>query len=63
MGKEMTALVRNTNGNLKVMHDDWFKNQKDFAEELRANGFKVLKVWNGFKSDAEVDEWEMINRK
>ena len=61
--KEMTALVRKPDGNLKVMHDDWYKNQKDFAEELRANGFKVLKVWYGYKSDAEADEWEMLHRK
>lgn len=62
-GKEMTALVRLPSGNLKVMHDDWFKNQKDFAEELRANGFKVLNIWYGYKSDAEADEWEMLHRK
>lgn len=63
MRKEMTALVRNESGNLKIMHDDWFKNQKDFAEELRGNGFKVLKIWNGNKSEAEVNEWEFLNRK
>ena len=33
------------------------------AQDLRGNGFKVLKVWNGDASDAEVDEWEFLNRK
>ena len=62
MKKEMTALVR-INGNLKVMHDDWFETQRDFAEELRRNGFKVLKIWNGNKSDDFCDRWELLNRK
>lgn len=62
MKKEMTALVR-INGNLKVMHDDWFEKQADFANELRANGFKVLKIWNGNKSEAFCDNWELLNRK
>lgn len=59
----MTALVRNANGDLKVKYDDWFTNQKDFAEELRANGFKVLKTWRGEKTHAEVEDWEFFNRK
>lgn len=62
MKKEMTALVR-VNGNLKVMHDDWFTNQIDFAKELRANGFKVLKIWNGNKSNEFCENWEFLNRK
>lgn len=62
MKKEMTALVR-INGNLKVMHDDWFEKQSDFANELRANGFRVLKIWTGYKTEAECDRWELLNRK
>lgn len=62
MKKEMTALVR-IDGNLKVMHDDWFTNQTDFAKELRANGFKVLKIWNGNKSNEFCENWEFLNRK
>lgn len=61
--KEMTALVRTSTGNLRVIHDDWFTNQKDFAEELRGNGYKVLKIWNGHKTAEEADEWEFLNRK
>lgn len=59
---ERTALVR-LNGNLKIMHDDWCKTQKEWAEELRANGYRVLKIWNGNKSDTFVNDWEFINRK
>lgn len=62
MKKEMTALVR-INGNLKVLHDDYFSKQSDFAEELRGNGFKVLKIWNGNKSNEFCDNWEFLNRK
>lgn len=57
-----TALVRTESGNLKVVRDDYFKSNADFASELRGNGFKVLKVWAKDMSDAEVDEWELLNR-
>ena len=61
--KKMTALVRTGAGNLATKRYDDYRTQKEFAEDLRCNGFRVLKNWNGYKSDAEVDEWEMINRK
>ena len=58
-----TALVRTADGNLKVIRDDYYTTQNEMTEDLRGNGFKVLKIWNGNKSDAEVDEWEYLNRK
>lgn len=58
-----TALVRTEKGNLKVMRYDDYKNNAEMAEDLRCNGFKVLKVWASYKSDAEVDAWELVNRK
>lgn len=61
--KMMTALVRKENGNLRVVRDDYFKTQKEFAEELRSNGFKVLKIWSKEISDEAVYEWEFLNRK
>lgn len=61
--KMMTALVRNENGNLSVKRYDDYRTQQEFADDLRANGFKVLKIWNGNKSDAEVDAWELVHRK
>ena len=58
-----TALVRTSNKNLKVIRDDYKQTNTEFAEELRGNGFKVLKVWNRNVEDSEIDEWEFINRK
>lgn len=60
--KEMTALVRLENGNLKIVRDE-FENQKSFAADLRANGFKVLKIWSKKVSNEEVGSWEFMNRK
>lgn len=59
-----TALVRNQKtGNLKVFRYDDYSNQSEMARDLRGNGFTVLKIWNGIKTDVEVDEWEFLNRK
>lgn len=60
--KMRTALVRSNNG-LSIKRYDDYKSNAEFADDLRANGFKVLKVWSGYKTDAEVDEWEFTNRK
>lgn len=60
--KIRTALVRGENG-LSVKRYDDYKSNKEFADDLRANGFKVLKIWASYKSDAEVDAWELLNRK
>ena len=60
--KMRTALVRTWNGNLAIKRYDDYKSNADFAADLRANGFRVLKVWTGYKSDAEIDEWELVNR-
>lgn len=60
--KMRTALARTKNGNLTIKRYDDYKSNADFAADLRSNGFKVLKVWAGYKSDAEVDEWELVNR-
>ena len=35
----------------------------EFAQDLRGNGFRVLKIWNEDKTDSEVDNWELLNRK
>ena len=58
-----TALVRTKENNLKIIRDDYYKTQKEMAEDLRGNGFRVLKIWNGNKTDTEVDDWEFLNRK
>ena len=61
--KMFTALVRKPDGNLKIMRYDDYNTAKEMEEDLRGNGYRVLKIWNGYKSDAEVDRWEFINRK
>lgn len=61
--KKMTALIRTQSGNLSIKRYDDYNTQAEFADDLHANGFKVLKIWNGYKSDAEVDNWEFLNRK
>ena len=58
-----TALVRTSNGNLKIMRFDDYKTNAEFADDHRGNGFKVLKVWKGNKPDQEVYDWEFLNRK
>ena len=59
-----TALVRDCNKNLKIIRDkDFYKNQKEFAEDLRGNGYRVLKIWNANLTDSQCDEWELLNRK
>jgi len=59
-----TALVRNSmTKNLKVIRANDYNTQSDMAQDLRGNGFRVLKIWNGNKTDSEVDEWELLNRK
>ena len=59
-----TALVRNPETKyLKVFRVDDYGTQSEMAQDLRGNGFRVLKIWNGNKTDSEVDRWELLNRK
>ena len=59
-----TALVRNSKTkDLKIFRSNDYKTQSEFAQDLRGNGFKVLKIWNENKTDSEVDNWEFLNRK
>lgn len=59
-----TALARNKiTRNLQIFRDDDYRSQSEFAQDLRGNGFRVLKIWNENKTDSEVDNWELLNRK
>ena len=58
-----TALVRTKENNLKIIRDDFYRTNDEMTMDLRGNGFKVLKVWNGNVSDIDVDNWEFMNRK
>ena len=51
-----TALVRGPNG-LTVMRQSDYRNNADFANDLRGNGYKVLKVWKGNMNDQQVNDW------
>lgn len=58
-----TALARDKKTeNLRIFRYDDYKSQKEFADDLRANGYRVLKIWNGYVSDIDVDYWEFLNR-
>lgn len=61
--KIRTALVRRENGNLTIKRYDDYKSNAEFADDLRANGFKVLKIWGKNISDSEAYDWEFANRK
>lgn len=59
-----TALVRNsTTKNLKIFRSSDYNTQAEMAQDLRGNRFRVLKIWNENKTDSEVDNWELLNRK
>lgn len=59
-----SALVRNKETkNLKVIRSNDYTSNKSFSDELRVNGYRVLKVWNRHITDEEADEWEYLNRK
>lgn len=58
-----TALVRTSEGNLKIIRTPGYTSQKEFAIDLRGNGYRVLHIWNGNVKDNIVDEWEYLNRK
>lgn len=61
--KMRTALVRNESGNLSIKRYDDYRSNVEFANDLRANGFRVLKVWASNMSDEAVANWEFLNRK
>lgn len=58
-----TALVRDWNGNLKIMRYDCYTSNKEFAEDLHGNDFRVLKIWARNASEGEIEDWLFWNRK
>lgn len=57
-----TALVRRNNV-YSIRHDSYCHSMKEYAQELRGNGFKVVKIFVGYVSDIEVSDWQLFNRK
>lgn len=58
-----TALVKYSDKSKTIIRKEGYKNQKEFKEDLIGNGCTVIKIWNGNKTNEEVDEWEFLNRK
>lgn len=58
-----TALVKNAEGNHEVIRKDCYRTNKEFATDLRGNGYKVVKVWDGDVSDDAASDWFVENRK
>ncbi len=58
-----TAYVRTPEGNLKTMRQEDYNSKKSFASDLRGNGYKVVKIWNGDVKDEDADGWASINYK
>ena len=58
----MTALVRDQSGNLKTMKYDDYSSQKSFSSDLRGNGYRVLKIWNGDTKSSVIEDWEHYHR-
>lgn len=59
-----TALVRSRSNAYSVRHASYdYHSMKEYAEELRCNGFKVAKIFVGYVSDSEVSDWQLYNRK
>lgn len=57
-----TALVKVAKNEHKIFRYDDYATQKEFAADLRGNGYRVLKIWNGYKTDEQVAEWHCLNR-
>lgn len=52
-----TALVTDMNGKKNALHTDEHITNQEYAKNLRNAGYKVTKVWDGFKTHMEIAEW------
>ena len=57
-----TALVRDCHGNLEVLNSIGYQSQAEFTKDLRADGLKVLKVWNGHVDEKDIEYWYRLHR-
>ena len=60
--KLYTALVRLDLSHTYVIKRDGYSSKKEFEQDLRGNGYRVLHVWEGDVSESEVDDWLLVNR-
>lgn len=57
------AFVRETPTRTRRITDDSGISKKEFAEELRGNGFKVVKIFSYDATFEDFNNWEYLNRK
>ena len=60
---ERTLVVRDDSGNLQTMRYKDEPGEKEFAKELREQGYNVLYVWDKNASDKEVNMFLMLNKR
>ena len=58
-----TALVRDWNGEIQLIHMDGYSSNAKFTSDLRCNEYRVLKVWKGYVNDCDASEWLRWHRK
>lgn len=62
-----TALVKTQTDNGKyvtrIVRMDNYMTNYEFERDLRGNGYKVIKVWDGYRTEQEVEEWHNLHRK
>ena len=56
-----TALVRNFDGALTAIRNDYYRTNDEMAQDLRGNGYRVINVWDGDKTNEEIDIWMLYH--
>ena len=60
---ERTLVVQDDSGNIQTMRYEDKPGEKEFAKELREQGYNVLYVWDKNASDKEVNMFLMMNKR
>ena len=56
-----TAFYKINNQTKRIVDNEL--TQKELAQELRSNGFKVIKIFKGDVDFNTFEKWEFLNRK
>ena len=56
-----TAFYKINNQTKRIVDNEL--TQKELAQELRSNGFKVIKIFKGNIDFDTFEQWEFLNRK
>ena len=57
------AFVKETQTRTKRITDNSGISNKEFAKDLRGNGFKVIKIFSYDATFEDFNNWEYMNRK